>query len=153
MPQVGFGQSNPSPQYGGVPNQNAFLNANPAANLYSRFGAPSDGAPSPLPGGAPTSLGIPFSGQPTRTPTSGYNQPAPPMVGFEPWLGGGNYGGPSGGFGGPNPMAFRRANPRADLMNRFGGGMNYLPYMPMNYGMGYQNALAAQPNYNFLAPR
>lgn len=125
MPQVGFGQSNPSPQYGGVPNQNAFMNANPAANLYSRFGAPSDGAPSPLPGGAPTPLTLPQMARPT----------------------------PMSGYGWPNFMAMRNANPYADLMNRFGGGMNYLPFMPYGYGMGYQNALAAQPNYNFLAPR
>ncbi len=145
MPQVGFGQSNPSPQYGGVPNQNAFQNANPAANLYSRFGAPSEGAPLPLPGGAPnssSSLGIPFGGQPTPA-ISGYGRPQMPQMG-QPYS-------QFGRFGGPNPMAMQNASPYANLMGRFGGGqMNYLPYMPTGYGMP-QNALGGQPNFNYLA--
>lgn len=146
MPQVGFGQSNPSPQYGGMPNQNAFDNANPAANLTARFGTPAAGAPSPLPGGAPTSqpMGVPFGGRPTPQNYGG------PMFSGQP-----PYGGQFGPmqrpynrfaqFGGPNPMAFQYANAAAGLQNRFAPPMNYLPIMqpygganPPVYGMAPQ---------------
>lgn len=154
MPQTGFGQSNLSPQYGGVPNQNAFQNANPAANLYSRFGAPSEGASLTPSGGAPASsqaspMGVPFGGRPTPENYGGpmftSQQPYGRPQGFAPF-------GVFGRFGGPNQMAMQNANPYADLMARFGGGqMNYLPIMA---GYGFHQAPQAYPQFNaLLGPR
>lgn len=151
MPQVGFGQSNPSPQYGGMPNQNAFTNANSAANLYSRFGSPSTGGGLPLPGSPPTPspdgmlsyMPNPFTMSPAPAPTQDYGRPNMGMGNpylqrmYQNLMGRQNmpFRRP---FGGPNMQAFQNANPNAGLYDRFGGGMyttqpvqptvNYLAY-------------------------
>lgn len=133
MPQVGFGQSNLSPQYGGMPNQNAFTNANSAANLYSRFGGPSTGGGLPLPGSPPTPPMINMDDylagtrQMTPQPVTGGGYPLPsgqynlgPPPGVNPFAHALQM---YGRFRQLNPSGFQNANPNANLGSRFGGGM------------------------------
>lgn len=147
MPQVGFGQSNLSPQYGGMPNQNAFTNANSAANLYSRFGGPSTGGGLPLPSspsGFAVNMDDYLAGTQTMTPqpyAGGYNTqqnmpfggaaPQNRALGYDDYMRQQSRLSPYammlaqrfGVSGGPNMQAFQNASPNANLGSRFGGGM------------------------------
>lgn len=169
MPQVGFGQSSPSPLYGGGPNRNAYANANPAANLGSRFGGSSVGGGLPLPGSSPDystpnqpgelyNLGQPVTGGGYPLPNELYNL-GPPVSGGRLPVTGGGYPLPGGQYnlgppvsGGLPPVGGGYPSPRGQYNLGPPLGVNPFARALQMYGRfrqlnpsGFQNA---NPNAN-----